>query len=195
MSVLASDRKVSTAEFINTAYNLTIAVGQSYDRFSASTKKFVFSNIKDSLNALMNTVSEINTIYTPSASLQGLYYKEQLVYHAIGAVKNMDSWFSIGYDISITNNGIEGAKKTLPSSGEALKICDMMTKEVKLLEGVLRQVRTAIKKKVGEEYNEVEDGVCYTPLLRKIIENQYTILGMKENLVYDVSTNNYTLLN
>jgi hypothetical protein len=40
----------------------------------------------------------------------------------------------------------------------------------------------------------VEDGVCYTPLLRKIIENQYTILGMKENLVYDVSVNSYTSL-
>lgn len=195
MSVLAINRKISTAEFINTAYNLTVLIGQSYERFSANGKKFIFSNVKDSLNTLMNTVAEINAIYTPSASLQGLYYKEQLIYHAIGAVKSLDSWFSIGYDVSISNNGLTGAKKNLPSSGEALKICDLITKEVKLLEGVLRQVRTAMKRLNGKEYDETEENVHYTPLLRKIIENQYTILGMKENLIYDVSNDSYSSLN
>lgn len=195
MSVLAIDRKISTAEFINTAYNLTVLVGRVYEKFSSNSKKFIFSNVKDSLNTLMNTVSEINAIYTPSASLSGLYYKEQLVYQAIGAVKSLDSWFSIGYDVSISNNGLAGAKKNLPSSGEALKICDLITKEVKLLEGVLRQVRTAIKKISGKEYNDTEENIYYTPLLRKIIENQYTILGMKENLIYDVSSDSYTSLN
>jgi len=83
----------------------------------------------------------------------------------------------------------------LPSSGEALKICDLITKEVKLLEGVLRQVRTAMKRLNGKEYDEIEENVHYTPLLRKIIENQYTILGMKENLIYDVSNDSYSSLN
>lgn len=83
----------------------------------------------------------------------------------------------------------------MPSSDEALKICDLIAKEIKLLEGVLRQVRTATKKLNGKDHNEAEENVHYTPLLRKIIENQYTVLGMKENLIYDVSNNSYSTLN
>lgn len=191
MSVKVTDRQISKAEFVNTAYNLCVLTYQYVNSLSKESKKFYGFFIQQQIGQLYKNVIVINEIFAQQADLVTLYLRKDCIYNALSNCKSLDSWLSISYDSAIQNNRANSKSTHLPQDSICIKISELIQSEYNLLKGVKRTTDNYINKiKQKEDIGEEQSEYIYNSFLKQAVSFKHRILE-EENVFYDAESRHY----
>lgn len=198
MAVLAKDRTISKAEYLNTAYKIQAESFQIYSVLTDKLKEFIGREISRTAQELINRVIEVESIYMKSASISELHYRDFLILDAIGKVKTLDANITMVYNILLEHNGEKGTKQHLPSDNIIKDFGNNLKIEEKLLKSILDKNREEIKRAQsggfgkGKRVVEEENNYNWAPLILNVMRMKNEIYALQNDLIYDEKTNSYS---